>query len=107
MGNPGYRLERCVVGGVELGVLCGTAYCDTQVSDLVKREGWRISGCGDDDKVGAIDIFEVKRRALIRLRGLDLDVAHLQMVDMAKEEALSRSVRAEHTRIGIFLCIFG
>ncbi len=59
-----------------------------EIGDLVQGEGrWR-GGCGDGDEVGAVDFFQVKAGALVGRSGLNLDVAHLEIGDVAQEETL-------------------
>ena len=92
---------------VELGIFCCAADQDAEIGDLVQREsGWR-GGCGDGDEVGAIDAIEKETGALVGRSGLDFDVAHLEVGDVAQEEALGGRSGAEHAWVGIFVGIFG
>ena len=91
-----------VVRGVELRILRGAAYQDAQVGDLIEVKRGVRSGCRDSDKVCAVDTFEEEAGAWIGLDRLDLDVAHLQIADVAKIESL-RGHWAEHTGIGVLL----
>src|SRR5271154_4784776 len=95
-------LNVLVIGAVELCVFRGATYQDTQVGDFVEVKRWIRSGCGDGDKVCAVDTFEKEAGARIRLYRLDLDVAHLKIADVTKIQSLRRHW-AKHAGIGIFV----
>src|ERR1700733_7590304 len=67
-------LKNFVVHTLQLRVLGGAANKNAQVRDFVQCEGRRRGGCCDCDKVDAVDVLKVETGALVRCRGLNLDV---------------------------------
>jgi hypothetical protein len=67
--------------------------------------GRRAWGC-DRHEVGAMDVFEVERRARAGSYRLDLGVAHFQVLHVAEKEAL-RGSRVEHARLGVHVLALG
>ncbi len=73
---------------VELGIFRCAAHQDAQIGDLVQCEGGWRGGCGDGDEVDSVDVFQVKAGALVGCCGLNLDVTHFEVGEVAQEETL-------------------
>src|SRR5882757_7781509 len=84
----GSALDHLVVDAVQLRIFCRAAHQDAKIGNFVQREGGWRGGCGYGDEVGAVDFFEVKAGALVGYCGLNLDVAHFEVGDVAQEETL-------------------
>ena len=89
-----------------MGVFGCAAYEDSQIGDFIEGEGGWRGGCGDGDEVSAVDLFEVEAGALVGCAGLDFDVTHLEVGDVAEEEALRGCRGAEHAWVGVFVGVF-
>src|SRR5664280_388999 len=96
--NP--RILRC--GGIRRG----TATHHADVGGLVEGEGGRRAGRGDGEEVRAVYVVEIDGGAGVGCYGRDLDVAHLQAVDVAEVEAVRRQ-RAKHSRLGVGVFALG
>ena len=107
-GRLTVALEGLVVRCCELRVLCGAAEGEAEVGCLVDGEGCGAGGSGDGEEVDAVDVVEVEAGARVGGCGCDLDVAHLEVVDVAEEEALGGGVGTEHRWVGVLLdCLRG
>src|SRR5713226_3618053 len=102
----GGELDNLVIDTFELRIFGCAAHEDAQIGDLVQCEGGWRGGCGHGDEVGAVHLFEVKAGALVGRSGLNLDVAHLEVGDVAQEEALRGRGGAEHAWVRILVGIF-
>src|SRR5271154_494123 len=84
------------VRGCQSRVWCSPAYEDAQVGNFIQMKRRYTGWCGDSDEVGTVDGVEVEGRASVGLGGLDLDVAHLEVVNVAKVKTLRGGIGAEH-----------
>lgn len=71
----------------------------------LSRTRSRRFGSGDGEEVCAVDVFEMESRARIGSDGGELNVAHLDVPDMAEKEAIARGC-AEHVGLGVFGFVF-
>ncbi len=65
-----------------------------------ERGGLWAGGCGDGEEVGAVDVREVDGGARVGRCGLELDVAEIEVADVAEEEAVGGH-GAEHAGLGV------